>query len=110
MPRFLNTIGLSSLAIAVCDRCKMKYPYANQRADGNIPSIKVCSEECSDQWDPYRLAPRPTERISLRFPRPDVDVAQVHNNIIVSPNTADTGLAITQGNTPNNGNLNVLSP
>lgn len=110
MPRFLNTIGLSSLAIAVCDRCKMKYPYANQRADGNIPSIKVCSEECSDQWDPYRLAPRPTERISLRFPRPDADVAQVHNNIIVSPNTADTGLAITQGNTPNNGNLNILSP
>jgi hypothetical protein len=80
------------------------------RADGNIPGIKVCSDACSDEFDPYRLAPRPTERISLRFPRPDVDVAQVHNNIIVSPNTADTGLAITQGNTPNNGNLNVLSP
>lgn len=110
MPRFLNTIGFSSLAIAVCDRCKMKYPYANQLADKNIPAIKVCSTECQDEFDPYRLAPRPTERISLRFPRPDVDVAQVHNNIIVSPNTADTGLAITQGNTPNNGNLNVLSP
>ena len=113
MPRFLNTIGLSSLAIAVCDRCKMKYPYANQLSDKNIPAIKVCSTECQDEFDPYRLAPRPTERISLRFPRPDVDVAQAHNNLILDPdmqNKNDIGIALEQGNTPNDGNLNVLSP
>ena len=113
MPRFLDTIGFSSLAIAVCDRCKMKYPYANQRSDGNIPAIKVCSDACSDQWDPYRLAPRPTERISLRFPRPDDDVAETHNNIILDPdmqNKDDVGIATEQANTPNDGNLDILSP
>jgi hypothetical protein len=110
MPRFLNTIGLNSLAIGICDRCKFKYPYSELRPDGNIPAIRVCGNGCSDEFDPYRLPARQSEKITIRFPRPDVDVAQVHNNIIVSPNTADTGLAITQGNTPNNGNLNVLSP
>jgi hypothetical protein len=91
----------------------MKYPYANQLSDKNIPAIKVCSAECQDEFDPYRLAPRPTERISLRFPRPDVDVAETHNNIILDPdmqNKDDIGIALEQGNTPNDGNLNVLSP
>ena len=110
MPRFLDTLGNSTLSVFICDRCKMKRAYSDMRADGNIPAIKICSESCSDEFDPYRLPARQPEKITIRFPRPDVDVAQVHNNIIVSPNTADTGLAITQGNTPNNGNLNVLSP
>ena len=110
MPRFLNTLGNNSLSIFVCDRCHMKRAYSSMRADANIPAIKVCSESCSDEFDPYRLPARKTEKITLRFPRPDVDVAQTHNNIIVSPNSSDIGLAVTQGNTPNNGNLNVLSP
>jgi hypothetical protein len=83
------------------------------RPDGNIPALKVCSESCSDQFDPYRLAPRPTERISLRFPRPDLDVAESHDNIILDPdmqNKDDIGIATEQGNTPNDGNLDVLSP
>jgi hypothetical protein len=91
----------------------MKRPYADMRSDGNLPALKVCSEACSDQFDPYRMAPRPTERISLRFPRPDVDVAETHNNIILDPdmqNKDDVGIALEQGNTPNDGNLNVLSP
>ena len=83
------------------------------RSDGNIPALKVCSESCSDEFDPYRLAPRPTERISLRFPRPDTDVAETHNNIILDPdiqNKDDVGIATEQANTPNDGNLDVLSP
>ena len=113
MPRFLDTIGNNSLSIFICDRCKMKRAYSDMRADGNIPALKVCSEECSDQFDPYRLAPRPTERISLRFPRPDTDVAESHDNIILDPgiqNAEDVGIATEQANTPNDGNLDVLSP
>ena len=113
MPRFLDTIGNSTLSIFICDRCKMKRPYSDQRPDGNIPAIKVCSDSCSDEFDPYRLPARQPERISLRFPRPDTDVAENHDNIITDPgiqNQNDIGIATEQANTPNDGNLDILSP
>lgn len=113
MPRFLDTLGNSTLSIFVCDRCKMKRAYSSMRSDGNIPAIRVCSESCSDQFDPYRLPARQPEKISLRFPRPDVDVAETHDNIILDPaeqNAYDVGIATEQANTPNDGNLDVLSP
>ena len=83
------------------------------RPDGNIPAIKVCSDSCSDEFDPYRLPARQPEKISLRFPRPDTDVAENHDNIITDPgiqNQNDIGIATEQANTPNDGNLDVLSP
>ena len=113
MPRFLDTIGNSSLSIFICDRCKFKRPYSSMRADGNIPSIKVCSESCSDEFDPYRLPARQSEKITIRFPRPDEGVAEQHNNIILDPdiqNKDDVGIATEQANTPNDGNLDILSP
>ena len=113
MPRFLDTLGNSTLSVFICDRCKMKRPYSDMRADGNIPAIKVCSESCSDQFDPYRLPARQPEKISLRFPRPDADVAERHDKLITDPgeqNQADVGIALEQGNNPNNGNLNDLAP
>ena len=76
MPVFLDTEGLSSVAIAVCDRCKMKVPYVTLVKDPNFPGLRVCeSRGCKDNFDPYRLPARKTERINLRFPRPDVSVA-----------------------------------
>ena len=42
MPRFLNTEGMSTLAIAVCDRCKMKRPLAVMGSDPNFPGLRVC--------------------------------------------------------------------
>ena len=81
MSRFLNTIGNSTLSVFICDRCHMKRPYSDMRPDGNIPALKVCSESCSDKFDPYRLPARPTEKISIRFPRPDDDL----NGVVVSP-------------------------
>ena len=113
MSRFLDTIGNSTLSIFICDRCKMKRPYSDMRPDGNIPAIKVCSDSCSDEFDPYRLPARQSEKISLRFPRPDTDVAENHDNIITDPgiqNQNDIGIATEQANTPNDGNLDVLSP
>jgi hypothetical protein len=113
MPVFLDTIGNSTLSIFVCDRCKMKRPYSDMRPDGNIPAIKVCSDSCSDEFDPYRLPARQPEKITIRFPRPDTDVAENHDNIITDPgiqNQNDIGIATEQANTPNDGNLDVLSP
>ena len=72
MPRFLDTTGLSDIAIAVCDRCKMKRAHAVLRSDPNFPGLQVCDQGCADQFDPYRLPARKTERITIRFPRPDL--------------------------------------
>lgn len=84
MSIFLDTRGYSTIAIAVCDRCKMKRPQAELRADPNFPGLQVCGQNCADEKDPYRLPARKTERITLRFPRPDVSVA-------TNPNELTTG-------------------
>lgn len=74
MPRYLpvSTSG-SVVAIAICDRCKMKMPYTALRADGNSPGLRVC-EQCCDQKDPYKLPARQTENITLKYPRPDTEL------------------------------------
>ena len=82
MPIFLDTTGMASLAIAVCDRCKMKRALVNLMPDSNFPGLRVCNEGCRDNLDPYRLPARKTERINLRFPRPDVSVAVEDNSLI----------------------------
>jgi len=112
VPIFLDTRGLSSVAIAVCDRCKMKVPFVTLVADPNFPGLRVCeSRGCKDQFDPYRLPARKTERINLRFPRPDLSVAVDPNGIVTSED-GDWTLSPEQNTqTPeNNGNLDNLSP
>lgn len=110
MPRFLDTLGMSDIAIAVCDRCKMKRPHAVMRSDPNFPGLRVCDQGCADQFDPYRLPARQTERITIRFPRPDVSVAVNPNDLIT---TGYGGYVVsTQENnaTPeNNGNLDGIA-
>jgi len=111
MPTFLDTTGLTSLAIGICDRCKMKRTYVSLSPDPNFPGLRVCDQGCKDNLDPYRLPARKTERINLRFPRPDVSVAVYPNQIV----TNDTGGFILSTNqntsTPeNNGNLDIISP
>jgi hypothetical protein len=68
----------------------------------------VCSLGCKDEFDPYRLPARKTERITIRFPRPDANIALDPNDIITT-----TGFVIsTNQNTDdpeNNGNLDVIS-
>jgi len=46
------------------------------RNDPNFPGLRVCNEGCADQLDPYRLAARKTERITIRFPRPDLPLLE----------------------------------
>ena len=115
MPRFLNTEGNASIAIFICDRCKMKRAIVEAMPDPNFPGLKVCQQGCADEKDPYRLPARKTERITIRFPRPDVSVATNDNNIVTTQNgiTGGSFIISTEGNTQdpeNNGNLDQLSP
>jgi hypothetical protein len=109
MPVFLDTLGYSDIAIAICDRCKMKRPHSVMRSDPNFPGLQVCNEGCADEFDPYRLPARKTERITIRFPRPDVSVAVDPNDLITN---GDGQFVIsTEQNTQtpeNNGNVDSI--
>ena len=110
MPVFLDTEGLASLAIGVCDRCKMKRAFVRLGPDPNFPGLRVCDEGCRDQFDPYRLAARQTERINLRFARPDVSLAVTDNSLIT--NDPNNNVVSPEQNTQdpeNNGNLDNLT-
>jgi hypothetical protein len=111
MPVFMDTIGLTSLAISVCDRCKMKRAYVDLRPDGNSPGLRVCGEGCWDTLDPYRLAARKTERINLRFARPDVSVA-ANDNFLMTGGTSQFQISTEQNTqTPTNtGNKDTIAP
>ena len=110
MPMFLDTEGYSDIAIAICDRCRMKRPHATLGPDINFPGLMVCEENCRDEKDPYRLPARKTERINLRFPRPDVSVAAIQDNLVT--NNQQNVIVSTEGNTQtpeNNGNLDGIA-
>jgi hypothetical protein len=107
---FLDTEGYSDIAIAICDRCRMKRPHATLGPDINFPGLMVCEENCRDEKDPYRLPARQTERINLRFPRPDVSVAAIQDNLVT--NNQQNVIVSTEGNTQtpeNNGNLDGIA-
>jgi hypothetical protein len=74
MPAFLDTRGLSSLTIAICDRCKMKRAWVSLIPDPNSPGLRVC-KDCADEYDPYRLPARQTENITMPWLRPDLPLA-----------------------------------
>jgi hypothetical protein len=73
--------------------------------DPNFPGLRVCDQGCADQKDPYRLPARQTEKIALRFPRPDISVATDPNDLT----TGDYGgLVISTEQGANDGNLDGL--
>ena len=84
MPKFLDTRGNASLAIGICARCSRKFPYSDLREDGNIAGLYVCDDDW-DTLDPWRLPPRPDDRISLDHARPDVSLSPGPMNIPVDP-------------------------
>jgi len=57
----------------------MKRALVQLESDPNFPGLRVCDQGCQDELDPYRQAARQTERINLRFPRPDSTLTQVDN-------------------------------
>jgi hypothetical protein len=89
----------------------MKRYFSSLGPDPNFPGLRVCDQGCRDQFDPYRLPARKTERINLRFPRPDVSVADTNVYLVTDPN--DTFLISTNQNTQtpeNNGNIDTIEP
>lgn len=72
MPLYLDTRGMTSCAVGICDRCRTKRPIVLLIADPNSPGLRVCSDRgCADEFDPYRLPARRPEDITVRHPRPD---------------------------------------
>jgi hypothetical protein len=74
MSVYLDTRGNSVLSVAICDRCNRKFPYVDLMPDPNFPGMRVCKDDL-DQFDPWRLPAIQPENITLRFPRPDVNIA-----------------------------------
>lgn len=86
MANFLDTSGNSSLGIALCARCSKKFPLGELAPDPNYPNLMVCRED-TDQYDPYRLAPREADQVTLPFVRPDTSVATEPSGLISQDGT-----------------------
>lgn len=111
MSVWLDTRGNTVLSIAICDRCKMKRAYSDISMDRNIPGLRVCNNGCNDERDPYRLPARQPEKIAIRFPRPDVSVAD-DNTYLITGGTNQFILS-TEGSTQTpkqNGNEDTIAP
>jgi hypothetical protein len=63
-------------------------------SDPNYPNLMVCKAD-ADQYDPYRLAPRPADQIVLPFVRPDLPI---NTNPAGLMNEADNSFIITENN------------
>ena len=70
MPVFLDPTGNTTYGIGICQRCSRKFFLHELHSDPNTPGLKVCIDDLDD-YDPYRLAPRQADRITLPFYRPD---------------------------------------
>jgi hypothetical protein len=79
------------------------------RADPNFPGLQVCDQGCADNFDPYRLAARKTEKITIRFPRPDESIAVEDNNLTIGGYENFVLSPEQNTQTPeNNGNLDSI--
>ena len=85
MPLYLDTRGQSTLGIAICARCSRKFPLGELQHDPNYPNLMVCEAD-TDQYDPYRLAPRPPDQIVLPFVRPDLPINTDPAGVITQTN------------------------
>lgn len=72
MPRFINTIGRSTIAVAICQRCSFKMPHADMVRDSDTGMMM--HRHCTDASDPWKLPPRAPDRIALRNARPDTPI------------------------------------
>ncbi len=94
MPRFLNTRGNRPLAIAICDRCHLKFAWTELSSDPNNPGLRVCKND-RDIFDPWRLPAPPVENIALPWARPD-------EKIVAAPSmvTEYEGIILGDGDIP----------
>ena len=74
MSRFIDPSGESTYGLALCARCSRKFVLADLSPDPNYPALMVCKDD-TDEYDPYRLAPRAEDTVVLPFNRPDDNVS-----------------------------------
>lgn len=87
MPRYLNTRGKSSLAIALCDRCHFKAAWSDLIPDPNTPGLMV-HPHCADEVDPWRLPFNAPDQISMPWARPDSSLATDPAGLITEDSTS----------------------
>lgn len=119
MPIYIDTSGNSVLSVAVCDRCSRKFAYTDLMPDPNFPGMRVCKDDL-DNFDPWRLPALQTESIALRFPRPDVSVALVPDQVLTESGFTNGNSVLIEGVPPaggstgdlntNSGQTNSLAP
>lgn len=71
---YLDTRGRRYLAVALCDRCKRKFPMEELYSDPNYPGLRVCADD-TDDLDPWRKPAPAPDQIALRTPRPDEELS-----------------------------------
>jgi hypothetical protein len=86
MSTFEDTSGQATLGIALCGRCSRKFPLGDLENDPNSPGLMVCKDDLDD-YDPYRLAPRAPDQITLPFVRPDLPVTTSPSGLISQDGT-----------------------
>lgn len=85
-PIYIDPTGEPTYGIGICARCSRKFKLAELHPDPNYPNLMVCRED-TDQYDPYRLAPRKEDQVVLPFNRPDVSVATQPSGVITQDGT-----------------------
>ena len=85
MSKFIDTTGRTKIAIGICGRCGLKFPYDDLIQDPNYPGLYVCQDDV-DNLDPWRLPARETENISLDHPRPDAPVTDFQDTALYGNN------------------------
>lgn len=98
MSLYLDTRGRASAAVAICDRCKLKVGITTLVSDPNAPGLRVCEAGCADLFDPWRLPARAPENITLRYPRPDVDIGDAE--LLETEALTDTDIVTEGGQQP----------
>ena len=73
MGKFIDVSGKSTFGIGICGRCSRKFSLEDLHPDPNYPGLMVCDAD-TDEYDPYRLAPRQEDKIVLANPRPDTPI------------------------------------
>lgn len=68
---FHDPTGQPNYGLGICDRCRRTFFLSELHRDPNSPGLRVCVDDM-DQFDPYRLPARQSERINLPFTRPEV--------------------------------------
>lgn len=90
MSTYIDTEGKSTYGVAICARCSRKFPTGELQADPTYPNLMVCRDDL-DELDPYLLAARPPDDMTLPFVRPDDSVTVLSTSSVAALSVSDDG-------------------